>query len=160
MSRPVAVLYHPPFGPLGGGEMVGAWALQTLQKSHDTILRCDQMPDFRRVDARFGTQLVATPPMLIVTPTRFSKWLSGIWPGGGRTLYLSLVARSLRRIEKRWRPQLWVSTCNEMWMPQRGIQYVHWPENARRALPPPRVVMVEKNLLQSFPRNSLAHRFA
>ena len=94
------------------------------------------MPDFARIDARFGTRLAAQPPRVIVAK-RGWKWLWRAWPERARSrrLPLGLAVRELCRIERRWRPTLWVSTCNEMWMPQPGLQYVHYPDRIRKVAP-------------------------
>jgi len=129
-KRPAAGFYHPPFEDFGGGEMVAAWTLQVLQEEHDTILWCEKMPDFLRIDDRFGTKLSERPPKVSVPAMRWA-WLRMIWPGKGLLLKQSLAVRDLRRIDRRWHPTIWVSTYNEMTMPRPGLQYIHWPDILR-----------------------------
>lgn len=137
-SRPTAGLYHPPFEDFGGGEMVAAWTLQVLQEDHDTILWCEKMPDFRRIDDRYGTKLSERPPKIEVPSMRWA-WLRMIWPGKGLLMKQSLAVRDLHCIDRRWQPRIWVSTNNEMTMPKPGLQYIHWPDTSRTnrlAVPP------------------------
>jgi glycosyltransferase involved in cell wall biosynthesis len=134
-KRAIAVLVHPPFGDFAGGEMVAAWTLQVLQEKYDTILWSARKPDLQRMDERFGTKLRECPPMEVVTPPGWlAEWMTT--PQKGKLLRLILLARSLLRLERRWRPVVWVGTCNETWLPKPGLQYIHWSENGRLAETP------------------------
>ncbi|HKX57486.1 MAG TPA: hypothetical protein VJN01_15355, partial [Xanthomonadales bacterium] len=43
--------------PPGGGQCVGAWALQALQQDWDITLLCAEHPDFSALNRHFGTSL-------------------------------------------------------------------------------------------------------
>ncbi len=107
--------------------MVAAWALQILQEDYDTILWCEKMPNFERIDDRYGTHLSERPPKVILPSKRWA-WLRMIWPGKGLLMKQSLTLRDLRRIDRRWKPRIWVSTDNETTMPKPGLQYIHMPD--------------------------------
>jgi glycosyltransferase involved in cell wall biosynthesis len=109
---------------------VAAWTLQVLQEEHDTILYCVKMPDFARVDDRYGTKLSERPPK-VVLPSKRWAWLRMIWPGKGVLMKQSLAVRDLLRIDRRFHPSIWVTTNNEMPMPKPGLQYIHWPDVTR-----------------------------
>jgi glycosyltransferase involved in cell wall biosynthesis len=124
------LLFHPNFSDHGGGEMVAAWTLQVLQETHDTLLWCENKPDFARMDARFSTCL-AEQPVRVLRPPWWWRWMLRAWPGRGRLLRLSLIVRCFHSVDRRWSPRIWISTYNEMWLPHRGLQYIHWPEKKR-----------------------------
>lgn len=107
--------------------MVAAWTLKVLQEDHDTILWCNQQPDFQRVDARYGTNLAERPPTVVLGPSRRAKWIQFIWPGKGHLLQNASTLGDLKRLEKRYRASVWMSTFNEAFLPKSGIQYIHWP---------------------------------
>jgi glycosyltransferase involved in cell wall biosynthesis len=121
------VLYHPIFSDFGGGEMVAAWVLQVLQEDHDTILWCEQQPDFQRVDARYGTSLAKRPPTVVLGLSFRAKLIQRIWPGRGLLLQKAILIGDFLRMKRRSEPRLWISTFNEAFFPCPGIQYIHCP---------------------------------
>jgi glycosyltransferase involved in cell wall biosynthesis len=126
--RPIAVVYHPSVAGFGGGQMVAAWVLQVLQETHDTILWCEKAPDFNRVDARCGTKLSVRPPMVVVGLSRGWRWFLWVRLGRRKLLRQVLILDDLVRLDRRWRPSVWVSSENSMFLPKSGLHYVHLPE--------------------------------
>jgi len=143
------VLYHPIFSDFGGGEMVAAWTLQVLQESHDTVLWCDQQPDFQRVDARYGTSLAKRPPTVVLGLSRRAKLIQRIWPGPGLLLQNALLIGDLIRLDKSLKPSIWVSTFNETLLPRPGIQYIHFSTTPQNKYAPKEWSWLRRNLWQS-----------
>jgi glycosyltransferase involved in cell wall biosynthesis len=109
-----------------GGEMVAAWTMHVLSETHDVVLMANQPPDWVKVDARFGTTLAQHPPR-VVLPAWWAQAVVAGWPGGGKLMTMAVLMRQLLCIQKKYRPQLWISTYNEMWMPKAGWEYIHYP---------------------------------
>lgn len=126
-SLPLAALYHPSFRDFAGAELVAAWIMQTLQPTHRLVLWALNQPDWKQVDARFGTCLAAAPPA-VLTPALPQRLLRAALPNWGRQLRDSLVQQQLQRFHRREAPALWLGTYNEAWLPAPGWLYIHHPE--------------------------------
>lgn len=135
-GRPLVCIYHPWFGlGLGGGEMVGAWILQTILEKCDCVLWSDKAPNIAHVDARFSTHIAQNPPREVLLPSWRLRLFRRLFGRHARLMANSLLMRELNKIDRDYRPVLWISTCNEVFLPKRGWQYIHFPERVQ--LPPP-----------------------
>jgi len=114
--------------PPGGGQCVGAWALQALQHDWDITILCAQRPDFVALNRHFGTRLEASNfrfeqlPWLI----RHSHRLDPDPHSYQRAAWLMRRARQLGH-----RFDVTLAVDNEMDFGRPGIQYVHYPYLAR-----------------------------
>lgn len=124
MTRPRALLLHPPFSAYGGGECVAAWVAQCLLPSHDVTIISERRASLAKADERFATQL-AGPAVTLVRRHLNPTWLKRL--PGGNTLAFFLHLRALDRLHHAWRPDLWVCTEYPTWLPARGLQYLHYP---------------------------------
>lgn len=114
--------------PPGGGQCVGAWALQALLEDWDVHILCVNAPDYAALNRHFGTCLEASAcrilqaPWLIRQIARFDRdpqsFQGAAW-----------LMRRARKLMGQF--DLTVSVDNEMDFGRRGIQYVHYPYLAR-----------------------------
>ena len=114
--------------PPGGGQCVGAWALQALLEDWDVTVLCVNPPDYAALNRHFGTRLEASAcrilqaPWLIRQIARFDRdphsFQGAAW-----------LIRRARKLSGQF--DLTVSADNEMDLGRRGIQYVHYPYLAR-----------------------------
>lgn len=114
--------------PPGGGQCVGAWALQALQHDWDITILCAQRPDCAALNRHFGTSLEESAfrfeqlPWLI----RHSHRLDPDPHSFQRAAWLMRRARQLGS-----RFDVTMAVDNEMDFGRPGIQYVHYPYLAR-----------------------------
>ena len=114
--------------PPGGGQCVGAWALQALQHNWDITILCAQRPDFAALNRHFGTSLEAGNfrfeqlPWLI----RHSHRLD---PDPHSFQRAAWLMRRARKLGKGF--DVTMAVDNEMDFGRPGIQYVHYPYLAR-----------------------------
>ncbi len=125
--KPVAVVSHPPFRMMGGGEALSAWTMQALTRDYEVVLVCREAVDFEAIDVRFGTTLRLTPPR-VVTWRCWMQILLCAWPGDGVRWQFCFQEWTLKRLARRLRVAVWISTINESRMPAPGVQYVHFPD--------------------------------
>ena len=124
--KPCAVVSHPPFGVLGGGETVAAWTLQALVRDYEVTMLCRDPVDFAAIDERFGTALRAEPVRVATWPG-WMRRAHRLWPGEGDRWRHLFQERCLQRLARGGRVAAWVSTFNESRLPAAGLQYVHFP---------------------------------
>ena len=116
----VAVNLNPP----GGGQCVGAWALQSLREEWQITILCAEPPDYAALNRHFGTSLVATDfsilqaPWLIRQTFRFDPDPYSFQ----RAAWLMRMAQNHSR-----HFDVVLGTDNEMDFGPKGIQYVHYP---------------------------------
>lgn len=116
----VAANLNPP----GGGQCVGAWTLQALQRDWDVTLLCARTPDFAALNRHFGTQLdprdfdVVRAPLPIRHIHRFDPDPYSFQPA-------AWLMRMCRRLGRDF--DVVVSTDNEFDFGRPGIQYIHYP---------------------------------
>jgi len=116
----VAVNLNPP----GGGQCVGAWALQALRRDWKITVLCSNPPDFAALNRHFGTTLdageftICKAPWLIRESHRFDPDVNSFQ----RAAWLMRMARRMGGAF-----DVILGTDNEMDFGHRGIQYVHYP---------------------------------
>ena len=126
--KPVAVVSHPPFSALGGGEAVAAWTVQALAHDYEVVLVCRESVDFDEIDVRFGTSLRLMPPRVVTWPGWMRCFLR-VWPGVGDRWQHCFQEQRLMSVARRTRVDVWISTFNESRLPAPGVQYVHFPSH-------------------------------
>ena len=120
----IAVNLNPP----GGGQCVGAWALQALYREWDVTVLCSNEPDFGALNRHFGTSLdrgdftFRRAPWLVRQSHRIDPDLDSFQ----RAAWLMRMARQIGD-----QYDVILSTDNEMDYGRPGIQYVHYPYLAR-----------------------------
>jgi glycosyltransferase involved in cell wall biosynthesis len=125
------LVIHPRLEPPGGGEAVGAWALQALQDRHRVTLAVAKRVDFSAVNRFYGTSLDPSRIHTVLLPAPF-RWVPELLPTRAGLIESSILFRWARRI--RGHHDLVVSTSNEWDLGEPGIQYIHFP---RTYLPRP-----------------------
>lgn len=106
----------------GGGESVCMNVLEALQDDHDVTLLTLTEPDFDALNAYFETAVrsVAVEPAGWLGPLVHRRW--------GLTCYVlqnALLSRYAREHADEY--DLLVSTINELGLPTRSIEYIHFP---------------------------------
>ncbi|MDF3055841.1 MAG: alpha,3/1,6-mannosyltransferase ALG2-like [Rariglobus sp.] len=127
--KPVAVVSHPPFGVLGGGEVVAAWTVQALSDGYRVVLVGRAPVALEQIDRWSGTNLQAARIRRVAWPAWMRLFLK-LWPGRGDRWQHVFQERILMRLSRRERVTVWVSTFNESRLPAPGVQYVHFPAGA------------------------------
>ena len=56
--RAQLLIVHSTLRALGGGEAVGAWAIDVLRDEFEVGLVCPHRPDYAAIDRMYGTSLV------------------------------------------------------------------------------------------------------
>ncbi|HVA32763.1 MAG TPA: FkbM family methyltransferase [Candidatus Baltobacteraceae bacterium] len=120
------LLVHDAFTAPGGGNAVGAWALQALRESFDVTLLAWAPPDLERINAVYGTALRAGD-------FRFERCnsLLGIimdrLPFSLQLLRYGILQRHARALLRHADFAVVVGTVNELDVQQPALQYVHFP---------------------------------
>lgn len=125
-DKPRLLLVHPKMGPPGGGEGVGAWAIEALRDDYDITVVCWRAPDREGLNRHFGTSLREGDYRVHRVATRIDDALDRL-PTPLTFLRLLLLGRACRRLAERQHFDVFVSTANEFAFPRRGLQYVHFP---------------------------------
>jgi len=126
MSRKRVLIVHPHVHPAGGGNLVGAWALEALKDTCDLSLATLGEIDFDSVNRNFGTSLA---------PGQFEVHVAGwkhrallrLLPTPGALLQACVVMRAAQQLDRRRRFDVLFSTHNEAAFDRPGLQYVHFP---------------------------------
>ena len=116
----VAVNLNPP----GGGQCVGAWALQALREDWKITIVCADRPDFAALNRHFGTCLDAHDFDFLPAPWLI-RHIHRIDPDPHSFQRAAWLMRMSRRLGGRF--EVILGTDNEMDFGQPGIQYVHYP---------------------------------
>jgi glycosyltransferase involved in cell wall biosynthesis len=125
------LVIHPRLEPPGGGEAVGAWALQALQHRHQVTLAVAKRVDFSAVNRFYGTSLDPARIETVLLPAPF-RWVADLLPTRAGLIESSMLFRWARRLQSHH--DLVVSTSNEWDFGEPGVQYIHFP---RTYLPRP-----------------------
>ncbi|HEX3744266.1 MAG TPA: glycosyltransferase family 4 protein [Bryobacteraceae bacterium] len=124
--RPKVLMAHPYIGTMGGGNVVGAWALQALREEFDVILATLGPVDCDGLNRNFGTSLRPGDFDIRIAPTRHQALLHLV-PTPGALLEIAVTTRWIRTLAARERPDALLSTHNEMDFGRPGLQYIHYP---------------------------------
>ena len=125
-ERKRVLLVFPYAVPPGGGEGLAAHALQALQDDHDVSIACYRPPDFETLNRHFATALRAERFTLHTVP-RWLTWTLERQPTPQALARVSVLEAFVRRLSRGRRFDVYLSLVNEMSLPERGIQYVHFP---------------------------------
>jgi len=127
-SRGKLLFCSVDLNPPGGGQCVGAWALQALQQDWDVTVLCAQRPDFAALNRHFGTCLEQSDFHFVQLPwlIRHSHRLDPDPHSFQRAAWLMRKARQLGG-----QFDVTIAVDNEMDFGRPGIQYVHYPYLAR-----------------------------
>lgn len=114
--------------PPGGGQCVGAWALQALRQDWDVTILCSRRPDFAALNRHFGTCLEEGDFHIAQLP-----WLARhshrIDPDPHSFQRAAWLMRKARQMGGEF--DVTIAVDNEMDFGRPGIQYVHHPYLAR-----------------------------
>lgn len=130
---PSTVLFpYPRLQGVSGGHGVTAWAMQALlEAGHRVILATMYPPELDLLDRAFGTRLREHPLEVVLAPSSTRVFMRALpFPGG--SLEAGLMERWTRRLSQEYPIHLIFSTNNEMHLPGRGLQYVHFPRFYRK----------------------------
>ncbi len=127
-ARLRVLVLHPRLEPVGGAEVVAAWAIQALARDHRVDVLTWSEPDFAALDRDYGTSLVGAD----IGVRRPPGWLRRAFEGVQRldrdpwsVQRFALLMRMTRRIRDRY--DVVLSTYGEADLGGPGIQYVHQP---------------------------------
>ncbi|MBZ5609585.1 MAG: glycosyltransferase [Acidobacteriia bacterium] len=124
--RKRVLISHPRVRPVGGGNAVAAWVLQTLRSDFEVTLATIEPVDHRAVNRSFGTSLSQGDFEVRIAPERHLRRMRWI-PTSGALLELCLTMRWAQELDESEDYDVLFSTSNEMDFHRRGIQYVHYP---------------------------------
>jgi len=116
----VAVSLKPP----GGGQSVGAWALQALRKDWQITVLCADLPDFASLNRHFGTRLNPGDFTILRAPWLI-RHVHRIDPDRNSFQRAAWLMRMCRRLSEDF--DVILGTDNEMDFGRPGILYVHYP---------------------------------
>ena len=110
--------------PPGGGQCVGAWALEALRQDWDVTILCSRRPDFVALNRHFGTRLKERDFRFAQIP-----WLlrhsHRIDPDPYSFQRAAWLMRKARQMGGEF--DVTMAVDNEMDFGRPGIQYVHYP---------------------------------
>ncbi len=121
-----ALVIDPGFTDPGGGACVAAHVLEALRQRFEVTLVSWDPIDFTRVNSAFGTALDTAHFRLRRVPGIWRRAIAAC-PFPLALLRLALLTRRARKLLRRERFDLVVSTTNEMDVGVPAIQYVHFP---------------------------------
>lgn len=122
------LVLHPRLEPVGGAEVVAAWALEALSRDHDVDVLAWTEPDLGGLDRNYGTSLasraigVRLPPRWLRVAVETAQRLDSDPWSVQRFAALMRVARRLRR-----HYDVVLCTYGEADLGGPGIQYVYLP---------------------------------
>jgi len=120
------LMVHPRLGPSGGGQAVGAWALEALKgRCRITLLTLEPI-DWPAVNEYYGVKLSAED-VEIVFPSSAALALLKAIPTPTALLENGVLMRAAQRLARTGRFDRFLSTNNEIDFGRRGVQYVHFP---------------------------------
>ncbi len=120
----VAVNLQPP----GGGQCVGAWALQALQRDWDVTILCAETPGFAALNRHFGTSLNEQDFSLIQASWALRN-IHRLDPDPYSFQRAAWLMRKARKLGAGF--DVIVSCDNEMDFGCPSVQYVHFPYLSR-----------------------------
>lgn len=124
-SKPRVLFLKPHLEPFGGGEGVGAWALETLKDEYDVTLLTWRPPPWEAINRFYGTHLHPSQVRMICMPSLLERVVA-LDPDPHtimRLVVLMRVAKALVRTH-----DAVVSFCNEVDVGVPAIQYIHYPD--------------------------------
>ena len=131
-ALPAVLLPYPRMAAVAGGHGLTAWAIEALlDAGYRVTLATVEPPDLERIDHAFGTRLAGRSLGTVSAGGRGHRWLCRL-PVNGAHLELCWMERVTRKLWRREPDTLLLSTNNEMNLPVRGLQYVHYPRHAPR----------------------------
>jgi len=114
--------------PPGGGQCVGAWALQALRDEWDITILCAQRPDCDALNRHFGTDLKAADFHYEQLPWLLRN-VHRVDPDPHSFQRAAWLMRKARKLGGAF--DVTMAVDNEMDFGRPGIQYVHYPYLAR-----------------------------
>jgi len=125
MKRRV-LMAHPCLGNVGGANAVGAWALQALRDECDIVLATLRPVNCTALNRSFGTSLRDSDFDLRIAPASY-RFLLHTVPTSGALMETAVTTRWVRSLARSERPDVMLSTNNEMDFGRPGLQYVNFP---------------------------------
>ena len=128
--RPHVLLAHPRMERVSGGNGVTVWIAETLLSAGFPVtLATLSEPALATHDAAFGTRLAGRSGLTVrVAPAGWARLLRA-WPTHGAELEASLLERWIARLWAEGTYALPLCGHNEINLPIRGLQYVHFPRH-------------------------------
>ncbi len=126
VKRRRVLVAHPGLGPIGGGHLVGAWALEALREEFHVTLATLNPVDHGALNRSFGTSLKDSDFDVQIAPRRYRAF-QRCMPTHGAQMAISLTARWARNLDDKERFDVLLSTHNEMDFGRPSVQYVHYP---------------------------------
>jgi glycosyltransferase involved in cell wall biosynthesis len=110
--------------PPGGGQCVGAWALQALRQDWDITILCAERPDCDALNRHFGTRLQAGDFRYVQLPWLLRN-VHRVDPDPHSYQRAAWLMRKSRKLGGDF--DVTMAVDNEMDFGRPGIQYVHYP---------------------------------
>jgi glycosyltransferase involved in cell wall biosynthesis len=115
----------------GGANSVAAWAIEALREQSDVSVLIREGVDYEGLNHFFGTSLKQGDFRVFRVNSPWSRVLD-LLPVQGEMLQIGLIIRESRRLDRRHRFDIMMSTSNEFDFGRKGIQFVnfpwtHWP---------------------------------
>lgn len=104
--------------------------MEAAAEKYDVTWLTTRRPDLKRIDSYWGTNLSTMDlDFIVMKESGFWGWLQLHIPG--RWMRLSLLARIVQRLHRRNPFDAYASVLDEVVLPKRGLQYVHYPRLER-----------------------------
>ena len=120
------LLLHDSFAAPGGGNAVGAWALQSLREHFDVTLLAWAPPDLERINAAYGTDLQPADFQFERCRSPIGRIIDAL-PLSLKLLRLGILQRHARAMLRRTDFAAVAGTANELDVGRPALQYVHFP---------------------------------
>lgn len=115
---------HPGIKGKGGAESVCLHSIEALQDEHEITLYTNIYPDFDGLNEYFGTS-VSEESLTVQSPSRLGSQIESLTSNRVGLLRRALLNRAVKHRSKNH--DLMMSTKNEVALPGKTIQYIHYP---------------------------------
>jgi glycosyltransferase involved in cell wall biosynthesis len=119
------LIIHPRL-VITGGASVAAWVIEALREQWDVSVLVREGGDYEALNRFFGTSLQERDFRVFRVDSLWSRLLH-LLPVQGEMLRIALIIRESRRLDRRHRFDILISTNNEFDFGRKGIQYIHYP---------------------------------
>src|SRR5262249_46764614 len=120
------LLAHPRLRPSGGGNLVGAWALEALAPDYEVSVATLEPVSCEALNLHFGTHLDPSQFSIHLAPKSYDSFIRSM-PTPAALMDICLTMRWAQELDREHPYDVLFSTHNEMDFHRRGIQYVHYP---------------------------------
>lgn len=126
MKKSRVLIVHPRVTSKGGGNLVAAYAIQSLCREHDVTVATLEPVDCEALNRSFGTSMRPEDFKVRIAASTYQTILRAL-PTPGALAELCLTVRWAQDLDRLEHYDVLFSTNNEADFHRAGIQYVHYP---------------------------------